>query len=73
MTLKRKEDKIDALRRIVAECQAGKVDGTTVDLFSASAIVSVYDSLNPENQAKYIELPVAKMAQIAFKLTKPKP
>lgn len=41
-----------------------------LDSFSASAIVAVYDHLSPENQAKYQNLPIAKMAEIAFKLCK---
>ncbi len=40
-----------------------------VDAYSASAITQVYDSLEkPENKAKYAALPIAKMADIAFKL-----
>jgi hypothetical protein len=39
-----------------------------VDLFSASAIVQVYDAINEENKVKYGRLPLPKMASIAFKL-----
>ena len=58
------------LRQIVAEKQAAKVEGTMVDLFSASAIVSVLDALNETNKEKFLKLPVDRMADIAFKMMK---
>lgn len=64
------EERIAAIRRIVDEKDYAKVDGVMVDLFSASAIVQVYDALNPQNQEKYRSLHVAKMAKIAFALVK---
>jgi len=63
-------DRIAAVRQIVERRQYAKVDGVMVDLFSASAIVAVYDALKPENQAKFREAPVGLMARIAFKLVK---
>ena len=64
------EEKIAGIRQIVTERQYAKVDGMTVDGFSASAIIQVYDALNPENRAKYAALPINRMATIAFKLCK---
>jgi hypothetical protein len=64
------EERIAAIRRIVTEGQYAKVDGTMIDLFSASAVIGVYDKLNPENQAKYAAMPAGKMALVAFKLLK---
>ena len=64
------DSKEDVLRQIVAQGQRAKVQGTMVDLFSASAIVTVLDALSPENKKKYLELEPLKMAQIAFKLLK---
>ena len=63
-------ERIAAIRNIVKECQYAKVDGTMIDLFSASAIVSVYDNLNVDNRAKYATLPAGKMGIVAFKLLK---
>jgi predicted RNase H-like nuclease len=40
-----------------------------VDLFSASAIVAVYDALNDVNKAKYSRLSLPRMATVAFKVT----
>lgn len=61
---------IDACRKIVAEKQAAKVNEVMVDLFSASAIVQVYDAINEANRAKLVSFPVAKVADISFKLCK---
>ena len=62
--------RIEALRDIVSRRQYAKIDGTGVDLMTASAIVKVYDALNPENQAKYRNLPIGRMAAIAWKFIK---
>lgn len=59
-----------AIRRIVERGQYAKVDGTMVDLFSASAIVRVMDALTPANLALYTAMPVEKMARVAFRLLK---
>jgi hypothetical protein len=61
--------KEDAIRQIVATSSMAKVDGQKLDLFSAGAIVAVLDALGPENKAHYLKMPVAKMADMAFKLT----
>jgi hypothetical protein len=59
---------VDDLRQIVNRRTAGKVDGQMVDLFSASAILSIYDALSEENQAKYRAMPIRRMAAVAFAL-----
>ena len=58
------------LRQIVSDKQRGKVEGTMVDLFSASAIVSVLDALNEMNKEKFLKLPVDRMSEIAFRMMK---
>lgn len=60
--------KLAALREIVERKQYAKIDGAMVDLFSASAIVKVYDALSEANREKFAALPVVTMAKIAFKL-----
>ena len=62
-------NKIAKLRDIVANGYA-KVEGKTVDSFSASAIIKVYDALNDENKLRYASLTVYQMANMAFKLLK---
>ena len=59
-----------ALRQIVADKERGKVGGTMVDLFTASAIVSVLDAVNETNKEKLLALPVDRMATIAFNMMK---
>ena len=63
-------EKLAALRDIVAEGQYAKIDGSTVDLFSASVMTRVYDALNEVNRAKFLALPISKMAKLAFQLLK---
>lgn len=63
-------ERVAAFRRVVERKQYAKIDGTMIDLFSASAVVGVYDKLSPENQAKFAALPAAKMVSVAFKLIK---
>lgn len=62
--------KIAAVRSIVERQQYAKIDGCMVDLFTASAIVAVYDALNETNRAKYAALPIDRMGIVAFKLVK---
>lgn len=57
---------IAACRKIKETASYAKVNGVTVDLFSANAIVAVYDALNEANRAKFLALPVTKMAKLAF-------
>lgn len=61
--------RIDALRQIVTERTAAKVEGTLVDLYTASAMVAVYDALSPANQAKFGDIPLLKLAEFAYKAT----
>ena len=62
--------KIAALRAIVNGQGYAKIDGVTVDLFTASAIVKVYDALNEERRARYAKLSVPAMAHLAWKFVK---
>lgn len=58
---------IEKIRRIAEEGVA-KVNEVLVDSFSASAIIGIYDRLNPECQEKMLSLPVFKVTDISFKL-----
>ena len=67
---------IQSLRQIVEHKQHAKVTHPhgakpqRVDLFTASAILALYDGLasSPANQAKLVSYPIPVMAHIAFKL-----
>lgn len=65
--------KLETLRRIVAHHQAMRLGAEgSVDAFTASAILAVHDRLGPENQAKYLAMPVHRMADVAWKLSGPR-
>jgi hypothetical protein len=61
---------IRALRKIVDRKTAGKAGGRSVDLYTASAIIAVYDKLNPGNKAMIAKMPIVQMADLAFKVIK---
>lgn len=63
-------DKEQQIRDIVDQKQMGEIDGTKLDLTSASAIVKVLDAINDQNKERFLSMPVDKMAQIAFKMMK---
>jgi len=60
--------RIEAVRQVVRRGAYAKIDGCMVDLYTASAIVKVYDAINETNKAKYRALDVRRMGLIAFKL-----
>lgn len=61
---------IAACREIKETATFAKINGVAVDLFSASAIVAVHDACNEANRAKFLALPVQRMAAVAFKCLK---
>lgn len=66
--------RIDMLRAIVRDCQAQRIriNGRKVyvDLFTASAVVQIYDALNEANRAKFVALPWPQMIAVTWKLAK---
>ena len=63
-------ERIAAFREIVSECQHAKIDGCSIDLFSASIVVQVYDNLNEQNKTKFAGCTARKMALVALKMLK---
>ena len=61
--------KVKAIRDVITNGYA-KVNGVMVDIFSASAIIQVYDALGEANKEKYKKLAIHRMADVAFKLCK---
>lgn len=65
---------IQIARRIVKNQQFEKVKDPVsgkqmaLDMFSASAIVKVYDKLSEKNREKMVKQPLPKMVDIVFKL-----
>lgn len=60
--------KIERLREIVSRGQSAVIQGFRVDVYSASAIVSVYDKLDPENKRRYMKMSIREMADTAFRI-----
>ena len=60
------ESAIDDLRKIVKTKSMGKVSGSKVDLFSASAMVQVYDALNDKNKTKVDKMLKDKRGVLTF-------
>ena len=57
------------------DCKADMFQGHSrkwalMDIFTASAIVSIYEALKPENQAKYLSLPLGRLIDLTWKLIK---
>ena len=61
---------IRALRSIVATGQYGEAGGMTVDRTTAAAILAVYDALSKANRVRYASFGIARMADMAWKLTR---
>ena len=65
-------ESVDALKQIVADKSAAKVHGVLVDMFTASAIMKVYDAVNDKNKASIEQMldskaGLMKMADFAMK------
>lgn len=59
---------LSALQDIVKGGAFAKINGVTVDLFSAGVVLGVHKRLNPDNQDKLLRLSVPRMLQVAYKL-----
>ena len=62
---------IEVLRE-VARGHTRKIDGVIVDATTAAAILTVYDALKPPTRAKLAALDIDRMAQVAWRLLRPK-
>ena len=58
------ENTIEKMREIVSKKQAMKVGGVMVDMFTASAVVQIYDKVNDANKKKMDKLCILKMKKI---------
>lgn len=65
------QKKENELRQIVKSKSYSKIDGRLVDVRTANAIVQVLDAFKkPQSKAKFMKLPVSKMAEFAFSMMK---
>jgi len=68
-------ESIDAIKQIVADKGAAKINGVLVDMFTASAIAQIYDAVNDKNKTaieKMLTTPqgLSKIADFAMKQLK---
>lgn len=59
--------RIRALRTILRDHQAGKIDGFLVDVVTASMLVTIYDALKPENRMKFGQIPLPRLVDFGWK------
>jgi hypothetical protein len=57
---------IEEVRSIRDQMQAGKIDGILVDIFTAGAIVAVFDALGQINRDRAQTLPLPTFANFAI-------
>lgn len=60
--------RMDQIRQVFERRQAATIDGYTLDLYTASAIVGVYDALSPANQQRCDLMPLPDLANLALQL-----
>ena len=56
-------------KRVVENKQYEFVEGTLLDLFTASAMVAVFEAIKPDNQAKFDKIALAKLVDFCFRST----
>lgn len=62
--------RIAALRKIVKEHSATRVEGYVVDAFTASMLVKVYDALSAANKEKFGKIALPKLVDLGWKVVK---
>ncbi len=59
--------KLAHLRKMVVDHTSWLIDGVIVDVQTAHAIIVVYEALKPVNQAKFMNEPIDRMGELAWK------
>lgn len=59
---------VQQLQNIVDNFQAEEIDGSVVDVQSANLIVTIFYKMNEANQQRLLAMPIAKAANVAWKL-----
>lgn len=62
------QTKIERFRRILSERQSAVIQGTRVDTYAASAVVSVYDKLDSRRRVQFVKMSVPKMVSVAISI-----
>lgn len=59
---------IEDVRRVIETGQHRRIDGVTVDLFTAGIVIAVYDKLDELNQAKLRRMSMEQAGRICLKV-----
>jgi hypothetical protein len=62
------EEMYTCARWVKDTCQAHRVNGMLLDLFSASALCGVADKLSPDLRVKLLDMPLDAAVVVSFKL-----
>jgi hypothetical protein len=65
-------DRLAALRTIVKDHQAARVEGLFVDVTTASMVVGIHDALNEKNQKTFAAFTLRRMVDLGWKLVSKK-
>lgn len=65
-------NRIEALRKILADKQFGKVEGVMVDTFSASTILLCYDNGSAKVRKMIEDYPLEKVSIMCYRVTRSK-
>ena len=59
--------RIEAIRKIREDSQAGLVDGYWLDATTADMLAMVYDALRPELREKFERIPLPRLVDFGWK------
>lgn len=65
-TRKTASKRYETAKAVVESRQAQKMEGTTLDTTSAQALITVYEALNADNQAKFDSIPLDKLMEFVW-------
>ncbi|GAB1644352.1 hypothetical protein KRMM14A1259_47750 [Krasilnikovia sp. MM14-A1259] len=66
------DPQVIAVLREVACGHMRKIDGVLVDATTATAILTVYDALKPPEKAKLAAMRIDRMAEVAWRVLRPR-
>lgn len=62
--------RIDAVRAIVREHAAKRIDGIIVDAFTAGMLLAIYNALSPEAREKFGKIDLSRLVDFGWKHVK---
>lgn len=60
----------DRIKQILNEKQYARINGVDVDMTTANLLVQVADNLNPSNRSRFLDLPLPKMVEMAWRVAR---